>query len=135
MKKPGGEGGRAGGGGGSGGTAATPVESRPVNVHPHLHRRRLVARIQLDVLPERAARVVPRDRLRIAVGQHSVAVRPGGTAVGIDVRPVDQEHRRVVPVLHDKVPVPVAAGMRRLEQDHRRDGVIKRGSVGALQRE
>eukprot|EP00964_Phaeocystis_antarctica_P020512 scaffold11344_cov56-Phaeocystis_antarctica.AAC.3 len=112
-----------------------PVLERRVNVHPHLYGIRLVARIQLDVLPERAPRVVPRKGLRIAVSQHSVAVLPGPTAVGTDVSPVDQEHWRIVPVLHDKVPVPVAAGVRRLEQDHCRGGVVKRGRVRPLQQE
>ena len=36
-------------------------------------------------------------------------------------------------MLHDKVPVPIAAGVRRLKQDHRRGGGIKRGRVGPLQ--
>eukprot|EP00964_Phaeocystis_antarctica_P089458 scaffold57098_cov68-Phaeocystis_antarctica.AAC.1 len=127
---PGGHEGDGGGGGGSGGTPATP---RRVNVHPHLHGRRHVARIQLDVLPERAARVVPCGRLRIAVSQHSVAVPSGRTAFGLDVRPVDEE--RVTPALHDKIPVPVGTGVRRLEQDHSRDGVVKRGRVRPLQQE
>eukprot|EP00964_Phaeocystis_antarctica_P037450 scaffold21377_cov62-Phaeocystis_antarctica.AAC.1 len=45
------------------------------------------------------------------------------------------DEERVTPALHDKVPVPVAAGVRRFEQDHCRDGVVKRGSVRPLQQE
>eukprot|EP00964_Phaeocystis_antarctica_P082062 scaffold51411_cov57-Phaeocystis_antarctica.AAC.2 len=106
---PGGEGGGEGGGGDSGGTAATPVPTATFSF--------------------------PFSSARIAVSQHSVTVPSGPTAVGTDVSPVDQEHRRIVPVLHDKVPVPVAAGVRRLEQDHCRGGVVKRGRVRPLQQE
>ena len=57
---------------------------------------------------------------------------------GPDVRPVDEEHRgttleRVLPVLHDKVPVPHAAGVSRLEQQSNCGGVVKGFRVGPLQ--
>ena len=87
------------------------------------------------MLPERTPRVVPRGRHRIAVRQHGVAVLPGDPTVGLEVRPVYEEHRRIVSVLHNKVTVPQAAGVRCLEQNHCRGGVVKRGRVGTLQRE
>ena len=57
---------------------------------------------------------------------------------GPDVRPVDEEHRgatleRVLPVLHDKVPVPHAAGVRCLEKQSNCGGVVKGFRVGPLQ--
>ena len=62
------------------------------------------------------------------------------------IRIVDEEHIRtpnfggiagVSPVLHNEVPGPPEerAGVRRLEEDHHRGGLVERGRVGPLQQE
>ena len=109
-------------------------------MHPHLYGRTLFARVELDALTKTASGVLQAVCRRAAIGQHGVAVEACRMVVGCgqDVRPVDEEHRcttlvRVLPVLHDEVPVPHAAGVRRLEQQSNCGGVVECFRIGPLQ--